>query len=456
MSDQNNKRRREQEGTPADRLTSLHDDLLISILSFLSVKQRVALSAVCSRFRRLLPSIPRLDAFRLDVGLPFGGVDVHKELTFPRALIHQCHVIFPDYIPKSLVQLVVDNLVEVGVQNLIIKETSDNERWLDASGKYCSLFDIKSLRILSLDNIQVSEYFNRPVSPLGCAFLTSLKMESCFLSDGFLRNLFASCPFLETLQLIRCCAFELDTEKLSFHSASIKHLIVFQIDMLPSIINIDVRAPQLESLMVDVVDRLRIEAPKVRNASFLLAIEPPADPRGALMKLFGASFRRRTAWLLLNSSKIPNILAEAEGIDQFNYPKEYAMIFKLDFTLKDQSSTTILTELLKKCNDCNTKFDIHVDPTRMQMMCCTEKARDGKHLLHGSTGLELINLQMKMPTRIFERFLSNRKKMKKFKDTGLEMLRRRISKKQLVDILACEESLFQISSSIDNCIEMKI
>ncbi|XP_074560658.1 uncharacterized protein LOC141816828, partial [Curcuma longa] len=357
---------------------------------------------------------------------------------------------------KSLVQLVVDNLVEVGVQNLIL-EVSGN-RWLNVSGRdCCCLFDIKSLRILSLDKIWVSEYFNRPVSPLGCAFLTSLRMELCFLSDGFLRNLFASCPFLETLQLIRCYSFELDTEKLSFHSASIKHLIVFQIGMLPSIINIDVRAPQLESLMVDVVDRLRIEAPKVRNASFLLAIEPPANPRGALMKLFGASFRRRTTWLLLNSSKIPNILA-AEGIDQVNSRnyQEDAMIFKLDFTLKDQSSTAILTELLKKCNDCNTKFDIHVDPTRMQMMSSTEKARDDEHLLHGSTRLELINLQMKMSMWRFEGFLSNRKKMKKFKDTTLEMLRRRISKEQLVDILASEESMFQISSSIDNCIEMKI
>ncbi|XP_042455139.1 uncharacterized protein LOC122039742 [Zingiber officinale] len=79
--------RRDHASAPEDRLTSLHNDLLISILSFLPIKQRVALSAVCSRFLRLLPSIPRLDAFRLEVVHPSGGVDISQHFTFPRALI---------------------------------------------------------------------------------------------------------------------------------------------------------------------------------------------------------------------------------------------------------------------------------------------------------------------------------------------------------------------------------
>ncbi|XP_042414727.1 uncharacterized protein LOC122003767 [Zingiber officinale] len=400
-----NKRWLEQEGRLEDRLTSLDDDLLISILSFLSIKQRVALSAVSARFRLLLPSIPRLDAFRLDVGLPPGGVSVHQELTFPRALIRQCRVVFfridvhPEFIfpedvahlPKHLKQLLVDDLVEAGVQDLILQNFK-GKGWLNFSDRDCSFFRIKSLRSLSLDRIRVSKYSNcLPLSPLGCTLLTSLEMKFSALCDDFLVNLFASCPFLEHLQLFRCYALENGMNKLSFHSASIKSLFLsFQIDKLPSII--DVRAPQLESLIVPVVTTLRIEAPKVQNASFLLSLKPPTDPPGELKKLFRASFRTGAAHLWLNSSKIPNkipnILIAANKIGEVN------SIFRLDFNLKDQSSTTILTELLKKCNNCCTKFNIYVDPTRMHIN--TETTKDDQHLLHGSTELELINLQMLM------------------------------------------------------------
>ncbi|XP_042467232.1 uncharacterized protein LOC122050392 [Zingiber officinale] len=194
---------------------------------------------------------------------------------------------------------------------------------------------------------------------------------------------------------------------------------------------------------MDVVTTIRIEAPKVSNASLLLY--SLADPLDALMNLFEASFPSRTAALLLNYRKIPNILLAARN----GNPVKSA--FKLDFNLEDQSSTTIFTELLKKCNDCNTKFDIHVNPTRIESS--TEATKDDQHLFYGSTGLELINLQIKMPKSIFEGFLSNQKKMEKFKDIGLEMLRRRTNKEQFMDILASQESLFKVSN---NCFEMKI
>ncbi|XP_042455537.1 uncharacterized protein LOC122040275 isoform X2 [Zingiber officinale] len=411
MTDHNNKRRREQEGRLEDRLTSLHDDLLISILSFLSIKQRVALSAVCARFRLLLPSIPRLDAFRLDVRLPSGGVDIHQELTFPRALIRQCHVVFRDedddafwhYLPKPLEQLLVDDLSKAGVQDLILK-TSADKGWLDFDGRDCGLFGIKSLRSLSLDRIRVLQYFDRrPLSPLGCALLTSLKMEFCILCYDFLRNLFVSCPFLETLQLIW---FSCIKHRLSIHSASIKNIVL--VKSLASVNAIDIHCPKLESLKVEVVNELRIEAPKV--------------------------------------------LAEKIENDEFIYPdyKENAMIFNLDFNLQNRSSTMILTQFLRKCNDSNTRFNILADSTHI------ESTNEDDCLLHGSTEVELIDLQMRMPKRTFEGFLLNQKEMtEELKEMGLQMLRSRTSTNQFKDILASEESLFQVSSSIANCIEMK-
>lgn len=129
------------------------------------------------------------------------------------------------------------------------------------------------------------------------------------------------------------------------------------------------------------------------------------------------------------------------------------MIFQLDFNLKDQSSTTILTQFLKKCNNCKSNFDIRVDSTHIQS-AINVTARDD-HSLRGSTEVELIKLRMAMPERRFERFISNRKKMKKFKHKGLEMLRSRSSREQFMRILASEESLFQVSSSIAYCMEMK-
>ncbi|XP_042472231.1 phosphoenolpyruvate carboxykinase (ATP)-like [Zingiber officinale] len=81
----------QQDGSAEDRLTSLPEGLLFCVLSFLPIKQCVALSALCSDFRRRLPSlIPRLDTFSLYV---VGDV-IPQEHTFPRALIRQCHIRF--------------------------------------------------------------------------------------------------------------------------------------------------------------------------------------------------------------------------------------------------------------------------------------------------------------------------------------------------------------------------
>ncbi|XP_042466295.1 uncharacterized protein LOC122048845 [Zingiber officinale] len=445
------KRRREQASAPEDRLTSLHDDLLNSILAFLPIKQRVALSAVCSRFRSLLPFIPRLEAFRLDVGLPSGGVYANQQFTFPRALIHQCRVVFgdeddDDYLPEPLEQLLFDDLARAGLQDLIL-ENSTGKGWLYLSGRDCGLIGIKSLRSLSLVFIRVMKYFDRhPLSPLGCPLLTSLKMERCLLRPDFLCNLFASCPFLETLQLIFCIWFLHGMGRLSIHSASIKHLVL--LELLGCVDAIDISGPMLESLIVEVVDELHIEAPRVQNASFLLALHPPADPPVALMNFLGADFRKETAWLMLNSSKTTNRSAAENGIDEFIYPgyKEDAVIFNLNFNLKNCSSTMILSQLLKKCKD----SIILADSTHI------ENTNEDDCLLHGSTEIELIDLQMRMPKKIFEGFLLNQKEMtEELEEMGLQMLRSRTSTNQVKDVLASEESLFQVSSSIANCIEMK-
>ncbi|XP_074567162.1 uncharacterized protein LOC141823845 [Curcuma longa] len=236
----------------------------------------------------------------------------------------------------------------------------------------------------------------------------------------------------------------------NIHSANLKHLVLLY--KAAAVRAIDVRVPKLDSLVVKVVNEMHIEAPKAQTASFFLAFISQKDPSVALMNLFRAPFPRGFACLMLNSNKTANGLA---GIDEFIPPeyREEGMIFNLDFNLKDQSSTTILIQLLKKCNFCNTKFDIRVDSTRMQSnSTATARDDDNEHL----TRVELINLQMMMPEMRFERFLSNQKKMKKFKHTGLEMLRKRTSREQFLDTLASEESLFQVSSSIANCIEMKI
>ncbi|XP_042466754.1 uncharacterized protein LOC122049439 [Zingiber officinale] len=438
----------QQDGAAEDLLTSLHDNLLSSVLSFLSIKQCVALSALCSDFRIRIPSlIPRVDAFRCYVGILSFDDALPLNRIFPIALLRQCRIVF-HYVadsPKRLRHMLVDGLAETGVQDLIVE--SSHCGWLNLGGRDSGFLSIRSLRSLCLRRIRL---WRRPSSSFSCPLLTSLRIENCLLRDSFLRLLLASYPFLETLQLIFCYGINRSIDKLSIHSASLKHLVL--IYMIPSVRAIDVRGPKLESLLVDVVNELRIEAPKAQTASFHLAFLPPKDPSVALMNLFRTPFPRGLACLVLNSSRAPNGLA---GINEFISPeyKEEGMIFNLDFNLKDESSTTILNDLLKKCNDYNTKIDIRADSTGTESS--TETAREDQHLLHDSTGLELINLQMMMPESRFERFLSNRKKMKKFKHTGLEILRRRTSREQFMDTLASEEFLFQVSSTIANCIEMK-
>ncbi|XP_074574755.1 uncharacterized protein LOC141831244 [Curcuma longa] len=450
------RRRREQVSAPAeDLLTSLQDDLLISILSFLPIKQRVALSAVCSCFRRLLPSIPRLDAFRLDVVHPSGGVDISQQFTFPRALIRQCHIVFHDVteLPKPLWQLLVGELVEVGVEDLILETSSRCKRWFNLR-EICSFFGIKSLRSLSLRRIAVGGFCDRllPATIACTTFLTSLKMDHCLLGlygrFHFLHSFLASsCPFLETLHLIYCA--ELYARNLTIRSTSIKHLVLLH--NAPYIRTIDVCCPKLESLTVNVAADLRIEAPKVQHASLLLRLNPPADPPDALTKLFGTAFRSVFAWLMLNSSTTPNGLATENEIDRIvsRKDKEDVVIFNLDFNLKDQSSTMIFTQFLKKCHyNIDNEFNIHVGPAHIQ---------DNQLLHHGSTdAVELIKLRMIMPEKTFRGFLSKQKEMEEeLKQMGLRKLKSRTSRDQFDDVLASNESLVEVSSSIANCIEMK-
>ncbi|XP_074567939.1 uncharacterized protein LOC141824530 [Curcuma longa] len=446
---------------PEDLLTSLQDDLLIFILSFLPIKQRVALSAVCTRFRCLLPSIPRLDSFRLEVEYPFHPPTVH----LPRAqLIRQCHIFFRDvtYLSKRLQRVLLEDLVEAGVQDLILETSANMRRWWQEvavgvqelnGGGISDFFGIKSLRSLSLHRIMMGCFGGRPLLPIALTHLTSLKMEHCiFFHNGLLHAFLASCPFLETLHFIRCV--EHDASNVSIHSASIKHLVLLHKNS--RIRTIDVRCPKLESLIVNVAAELHIEAPKAQNASLLFGLDPPVDPPDALTKLLGASFRIDVdAWLMLNSSTIPNGLAVENEIDRLMCPedKENFVIFNLDFDLKDQSSTMILTQFLEKCNDCNTKFDIHVDFTHLQS---TNKTARDDHLLHGSTDVELIKLRMIMPEKTFEGFLSNQKEMQEeLKQMGLQKLKSRTSREQFNDILASNDPLVEVSTSITNCIEMK-
>ncbi|XP_042465855.1 uncharacterized protein LOC122048338 [Zingiber officinale] len=446
--------RRDHASAPEDRLTSLHNDLLISILSFLPIKQRVALSAVCSRLLRLLPSIPRLDAFRLEVVNPSGGVDISQHFTFPRALIRQCHIVFHKftYLSKRLEQLLVEDLVEVGVQDLILETAG--ERLLNLSGKEnCGFFGLKSLRSLSLLGISVGRFDGHPhPPPIACTLLTSLKIKHCDLHrNDFLRAFLISCPFLETLHFFY--SFEYG-DNLSIHSGSIKHLVLLFANSTVSG-TINVRCPNLESLTVNVASELRIEAPKVRNASLLLGLYPSTDPPDALMKILGAHFGTDDAWLMLNSNPTPNGLTAEHEIDRILSPecKEDAVIFNFDFDLKDQSSAMILTQFLKKLNHYNTRFDIRVDA--MHIQSTNEMARDD-HLLHSSTYVELIKLRMIISEKRFEEFLSKQKRMEEaLKRTGLQKLKSRTSEEQFNDILVSNESLVEVSSSITNCIEIK-
>ncbi|XP_042471683.1 F-box/FBD/LRR-repeat protein At3g26920-like [Zingiber officinale] len=435
----------QQQDVPAeDRLTSLPEGLLFCVLSFLPIKQCVALSALCSDFRLRLPSlIPRLDTFSLYV---VGDV-IPQEHTFPRALIRQCHIRFSDvtYLSKRPERLLVKDLVESGVQDLTLE--CSNEHWINTSfRRNCRFLSIRSLRSLSLHRIT---FRHRP--PIACTLLTFLKMEYCSLLDhDFLFTLLASCPFLETLHFLSC--HNLYMSKLSIHSASIKHLVVLYKTLIFPLI--DIHCPKLESLTVNTT-ALRIEAPKVRNASLLLSLNPHADPSNALMEFLGtppfrtAVFQMTAVCLMLklNSSTIPNILAAENELDRFIYPeiKEYAVIFNFDFNLKDQSSSMILTQLLQAYNDYNSVFDIQ----------STNETTRVDHLLHGSTDVELIKLQMSMPEKMFEGFLSNPEKMEELKQVVLQKLRSRTSREQFNDILASNEPLVEVSSSITNCIEMK-
>ncbi|XP_042374651.1 uncharacterized protein LOC121968271 [Zingiber officinale] len=442
----------QQDGSAEDRLTSLPEDLLFCVLSFLPIKQCVALSALCSDFRRRLPSlIPRLDTFSLYV---VGDV-IPQQHTFPRALIRQCHIRFSDitYLSKRPERLLVKDLVESGVQDLTLE--CSNEHWTNTNfRRNCRFLGIRSLRSLSLHRITV-----RHRLPIACTLLTFLKMEYCSLLDhDFLFALLASCPFLETLHFL--CCHNLYMNKLSIHSASIKHLVVlYKTLIFPPI---DVHCPKLESFTVNTT-ALRIEAPKVRNASLLLSLNPLADPPNALMKLLGtppfrtAAFRTTDVCLMLklNSSTITNILTAENEFDRFIYPeiKEDVLIFNFDFNLKDQSSSMILSQLLLQVyNDYNSEFDIQENSTHIQS---TNETTRVDHLLHGCTDVELIKLQMRMPEKTFEGFLSNPEKMEELKQVGLQKLRSHTSREQFTDILASNEPLVQVSSSITNCIEMK-
>ncbi|XP_074573845.1 uncharacterized protein LOC141830290 [Curcuma longa] len=177
------------------------------------------------------------------------------------------------------------------------------------------------------------------------------------------------------------------------------------------------------------------------------------------MKLFKTAFRTVGVSLMLNSSTTPNGLATENEIYRIVSPehKDHVVIFNLNFNMKDQSLTMIFSQFLKNYRYIHDQFDIRVGAAHIQTT--KETARDDDQLLHhGSTDavVELIKLRMIMPEKIFRGFLSNQKEMEEeLKQMGLKKLKSRTIRDQFDDVLASDESLVEVSSSIANCIEMK-
>ncbi|MQL90802.1 hypothetical protein Taro_023415 [Colocasia esculenta] len=305
-----------------DRLSSLPDAILQSILSLLPVKYAVRATFLSRRWRHLLPTVDLLDlspaALSGEGELDAGGwiSAAWQAIESKRSPVRRCKITNPGGGPPAgegyfgrWVRALADRDVRE-LEMADVRDTAWDEAW-DAAAVLSRCRALRRLellncslhlsgthvpfRVASCDGTQLPP---TRCSAVRCRALRELRLERTALCDHFLQAIVANCPRLQKLELVCCtgawtCRIE--------PAPQLRSLLLAAAGRTRAIV---VDAPLLRTLSLQLrpqMERLEIRSPTLRELQLhlLLGWRPEIYRRmapvlGELLRGAGAGLTRLT------------------------------------------------------------------------------------------------------------------------------------------------------------------
>ncbi|XP_059661240.1 F-box protein At1g80960-like [Cornus florida] len=199
-----------------DLISNLRDKLLCSIISLLPAKEAVATTLLSSRWSHLWRSLYRLDFDPVhveDVNLldliPFQIIE--HVVSSQRTNVTVCRISHSPEDWPSLLKLINRLKVNKSIEELrltCIDDGNGTVQYLESSILPVSLFRCGTLRVLELNNYQLSVDDSIAAAFEGCVNLTTLKLNSVRVTPESLFRIICNCEFLENLSLCSCIGLD--------------------------------------------------------------------------------------------------------------------------------------------------------------------------------------------------------------------------------------------------------
>ncbi|CAH9106061.1 unnamed protein product [Cuscuta europaea] len=179
-------------GDNVDRISELPDDILISIISRLTLREAIATSILSARWRHLYHHTARLDFPSFSDTLPFHQV-LHQEIDKR----------FLDYI--KMINRTLDSYKGNHVKEFKIHmysfEGANIEKWLD----FVLSRGVESIRLhidhVIFNSLQITNLFGMKCGTSLTCGLKEISLSNVQVSDGEVQLLLANFPLLETLSI---------------------------------------------------------------------------------------------------------------------------------------------------------------------------------------------------------------------------------------------------------------
>ncbi|KAG5516776.1 hypothetical protein RHGRI_037502 [Rhododendron griersonianum] len=246
-----------------DRISSLHDSVLLHILSFLPTEDVVRTGLLAKRWQYLWTNISTLAFKTKEIDLN----GIHKFVAFVNRVLILCRCsnlkkfvldfcfFRPEYFPEMDANLWIQFATQHNVEDLYLH----NQGFPLVHRLPQILFTNSSLRIFSASNCVIV-----PGGEISWRSLKSLTMDDVVVSDGVIEKILTSCPILEFLKLSMFSG----PSRLSINSASLENVVI-QHSMSDQYV-LEISAPKL--LMLELMGDFERQKFQFANISSLVRV----------------------------------------------------------------------------------------------------------------------------------------------------------------------------------------
>uniref|UniRef100_A0A0E0N2H8 F-box domain-containing protein n=1 Tax=Oryza rufipogon TaxID=4529 RepID=A0A0E0N2H8_ORYRU len=189
-----------------DYLSGLPDDVILAILSRLTTRQAVTLSALSRRFRVLPSQFGRVDsALVADPALPLPSLPARPSFIRRLSFAPQTR-----RFSSSAFGRLLDAAADRGLSELAV-------RLPRSSFLPQNLLSIRSLTVVSLDSCALPRW-----CPAACPGLRTLKLHHVAIPQRMISVILKAAPVLETLEMVYCMGF---AGSCSMESSTVRNLL---------------------------------------------------------------------------------------------------------------------------------------------------------------------------------------------------------------------------------------